>query len=204
MAKLSLNELINNYDGKDLKRLSRDEEIILAERAKDGDIAARNRLVMEGRKEVSKASWKYKGRDINRDPEDIAQDSFLKLLTGVYSYDGISSVRTFAYSTARNMAFDLYRKEKIRRHAYLDDSIAQNDERIYDLPDFEDLISKIKDPMQRMILTLRFKENKTYKEISDFLNIHFANRVFYPMKVSRTLNRSLNKLRFDLKTLVSV
>jgi RNA polymerase sigma-70 factor (ECF subfamily) len=52
--------------------------------------------------------------------EDVAQDSMVKIINGLDSYDGRSKFSTWIYTIVHNACLSKLRSEKLRRHASLD------------------------------------------------------------------------------------
>ncbi|MBC7773753.1 MAG: RNA polymerase sigma factor [Pyrinomonadaceae bacterium] len=58
--------------------------------------------------------------------EDVAQDSMVKIINGLSSYDGRSKFSTWIYTIVHNACLSKLRSEKYRRHASLEGMSAAN------------------------------------------------------------------------------
>ena len=198
----TLGELISSYDGKDLRKLSKDDEIALSKRARDGDLEARNRLAMEGRKTIPSAVWGYINNRLGMDAEDLAQDSFLEILEKGSQYNGAknASFSTFAYTTAKRKAIDTYRRRKSRTRKIVEvenmDAIVSNSygDDILNLKGFEEIVGRLKKERDREILRMRFVDDKKDDEIAyDISNMGY--KPIKPVGVRTAIKRCLGKLR---------
>lgn len=64
----------------------------------------------------------------NRDlADDLTQDSFLKIIKGLHTFDGRSKFSTWVYRVVTNVCLSRLRSEKIRRHASLEGMAASGD-----------------------------------------------------------------------------
>jgi RNA polymerase sigma-70 factor (ECF subfamily) len=66
-------------------------------------------------------------RDISA-AEDIAEDTFLRLIVKKPSFDDRSSFRTWLYGIGRHIAYGRLRKERPERHCQIDDNTADGEE----------------------------------------------------------------------------
>ncbi len=60
---------------------------------------------------------------------DLTQDTFVKLMKGIDSFDGRAKFTTWMTRIAMNVCLSKLRSEKLRRHASLDAPIAPNNDR---------------------------------------------------------------------------
>lgn len=135
---------------------------------------------------------------LNREEaEDIVQDTLMKLWQKRDELDKVDNIESFAIASARNLALD--------RKAKMDNRNLTFDEVSHDRPDehqlspdevlakheghtaIEQIMASLPEK-QRVALHLRDVEGKSYKEISDSLNITESD-------VKVTIFRARNELR---------
>ena len=66
-------------------------------------------------------------RDLNA-AEDIAEDTFLRLIVKKPSFDGKSSFKTWLYGIGRHLAYGRLRKERPERHCQIDENTPDGEE----------------------------------------------------------------------------
>jgi RNA polymerase sigma-70 factor (ECF subfamily) len=110
-----------------------DEELMTA--VATGDVTAFELLFARHKAPLMSFLARYL-RDIEK-AEDLFQQAFLKVFTNAASFAGRSSFRTWLYSIALNAARDLFRQEKLRRTASLDDPAGLGGSGADDAPTFQ-------------------------------------------------------------------
>lgn len=117
------------------------------------------------------------------DPEDITQESFLKLYRKRHLYNGKSSLYTWTYQIAKNTVLDALRRRKIQKklfwwtEAEIDVNLFESDEdgeETLDRRERQFLLSEALRKMNekdRLIITLRDMEGMSYEEIAKIENI---------------------------------
>ena len=150
----------------------------------------------------------YKGRIFSyvyrivknyHDAEEITFDTFVRCFKSLNSFDRTKNFSTWLYTIAHNMAIDFLRKKKID-YDYLDERYADIASDKYLARDFEkkQKLNKVDQalnrlaPMDREIVILFHKEEKSYEEISEILKIPTTT-------IKTRLHRARIKLRELLK-----
>jgi RNA polymerase sigma-70 factor (ECF subfamily) len=82
----------------------------LVESAQQGDIKAFHKLFSEFQNKLK--SYLYRIIADRNDVDDIVQDTFVRAFDNIGSYQGKSSLKTWVFAIATNMARDLIRKRK--------------------------------------------------------------------------------------------
>ena len=126
------------------------------------------------------------------DTEDITFDTFIRCYKSLSSFDRSRSFSTWLFSIAHNLTVDFLRKHK-QEYELLDerlpsrDDLVQEYERSEQLGRIEEALVKL--PLiDREIVIFFYKEEKSYKEIGEILNI--------PVTTIKTrLHRARKKLR---------
>ncbi len=124
--------------------------------------------------------------------EDLLQETFLRMIEHVSSFEGSASLRTWTYRIARNLCIDEGRRMKHRRHPSLDAPAsvqhAEDGQNLHDkLPDrganperetgdhaLSVRISAAIDELptdQREVFVLRQVQNLSFKEIGDITGV---------------------------------
>jgi RNA polymerase sigma-70 factor (ECF subfamily) len=173
----------------------------LIERAKDGDGASQEALVRfyEGR--IYGLILRMVGN--TEDARDILQETLVKALTSLDSYDPAYPFATWLFRIAANKSVDFLRRRRVELRtlthsdelevedipngrAALDEAVAQK----LDWDMVERCMEKL-DPRQRTVLFLRYKDGLSYAEIAEVLSM--------PVGTVKTM---LHRGRRELKTLV--
>lgn len=104
--------------------LSRIEEFV--ERARQGDVAAFEHLVIEYKTKIYNYVLRMLGD--HEAAEDVAQEAFIKAYASIRSFRGASSFQTWLYRIAGNLAIDTMRRRKYRQnHVSLDQPLQTGD-----------------------------------------------------------------------------
>jgi RNA polymerase sigma-70 factor (ECF subfamily) len=113
------------------------------------------------------------------DAEDITFEVFNKCFKSLASFDTSRSFSTWIFAIAHNVTIDFFRKNK-RQYEYIDE---KHENTISYSPDFsaehdkEKKLQSIENalgslaPIDREIVTLFYKEERSYKEISELLSV---------------------------------
>lgn len=143
----------------------------------------------------------YKGRIFSyvyrmvrnyHDAEDITFDTFIKCFKSLDRFDRKRSFSTWLFTIAHNVTIDFFRKNKQEyeyfdeRHAVSDDFV-QEYEKKKKLEKIEEAIAKLP-PMDREIVILFHREEYSYQEISEILDIPTST-------IKTRLHRARKKLR---------
>jgi RNA polymerase sigma-70 factor (ECF subfamily) len=110
--------------------------------------------------------------------DDLCQETFVRVLKGITGYRGGSSVKTWLYSIATNLARDYFRSASTRRDRPLMDV-----ERLPDDGDLEHTVIDAQDAVlivralaelpehQRETIVLRFYQDLSLADIAEVLNV---------------------------------
>ncbi len=143
----------------------------------------------------------YKGRVFSyvyrivknyHDAEDITFDTFIRGFKSLKSFDRTRSFSTWLYTIAHNLAIDFLRKKK-SEYDYLDECYPASTDIVKEYNDKQKL-DKIDQalyqlaPIDREIVILFHKEEKSYEEISEIINIPITT-------IKTRLHRTRLKLR---------
>jgi len=147
----------------------------------------------------------YKGRIFSyvyrivknyHDAEDITFNTFVKCFKSLKSFDPTKSFSTWLYTIAHNLAVDFLRKKKIE-YDYLDERYPASSDLVKEyenkqkLDKIDQALSELA-PIDREIVILFHKEEKSYEEIGEILKT--------PVTTIKTrLHRARLKLRDLLK-----
>lgn len=129
------------------------------------------------------------------DAEDITFGTFIRCFKALSSFDRTRSFSTWLFSIAHNLTVDFLRKKK-QEHELLDErlpsgvDLAQEYEMNEQMERIEWALVKLT-PIDHEIVIFFYKEEKSYKEISEILNIPVT-----------TIKTRLHRARKKLKDLV--
>ena len=168
-----------------LKKSSKDKDLILVRRAKRGDYKAFDLLVLKYQSRIIGISMKFV-KDIHI-AEDIAQESFIKAFKSLISFREESAFYTWLYRIAANTSKN-YLTSKRRKKEYSESEVFSSEDvnvDIFDIPGgdspeeilaannlreviFESLSNLPEDI--RTAISLREFEGLSYEEISEVLD----------------------------------
>ena len=168
-----------------LKKSSKDKDLILVRRAKRGDYKAFDLLVLKYQSRIIGISMKFV-KDIHI-AEDIAQESFIKAFKSLNSFREESAFYTWLYRIAANTSKN-YLTSKKRKKEYSESEVFSSEDvnvDIFDIPGgdspeeilaannlreviFESLSNLPEDI--RTAISLREFEGLSYEEISEVLD----------------------------------
>ena len=167
---------------KQISQIRTTEERILIEKARDGDRASQETLVMRYERRVyALVLGMVKNSE---DARDLVQETFVKALTNLHRFDFSASFPAWLMRIAANSAKDLLRRRGRERRifAYETDDLSVEDlgtargaaeaalsARI-DSGVVERCMGDL-DPRYTSVLTLRYRDGYAYKEISEILSI---------------------------------
>ncbi|MFB0509547.1 MAG: RNA polymerase sigma factor [bacterium] len=176
-----------------MKKDNNHEEQLIAGALK-GDEDAYRRLLNSYKGRIF--SYVYRIVKNYHDAEDITLDTFIRCFKSLNSFDRAKSFSTWLYTIAHNLTIDFLRKRKIE-YDYLDERYPASTDLAKEYEDKQKL-DKIDQalyqlaPMDREIVILFHKEEKSYEEIGEILKI--------PVTTIKTrLHRARLKLRDLLK-----
>ncbi len=157
------------------------------EKLKLGDLNAMDVIYDETHKLIY-----YHAYHILKDPyltEDIVQDTYLKLLENIKSYDN-KNPRAYITTIAKNLSLNLIKKERrqvLVEETTLDVLVDENSE-----TPLMELASHILEEDEFMILIYCVVEEQTRKRVGEMMNLSTSG-------VSYKLNLALEKLRNYIK-----
>jgi RNA polymerase sigma-70 factor (ECF subfamily) len=154
----------------------------LVSRARLGDAEAANELVRRYRPAAFRFALQLTGN--REDALDVTQDAMLRFLDTLDLFDGGRPIQPWLFRIVRNKAYDLGRRQKVRRAESLDDLLdrgmpapvavsALPSERI----ELEELQRRVWNALARLqqahreILVLREYQDLSYGEISHVLGV---------------------------------
>ena len=144
------------------------KDIILAQRARNGDKEALDKLVRKHYPQIYNYIYRYTG---NKElAEDLTQETFLKLTRAIGRYVPAAKFATFLYRIAQNTIIDHYRCTKIE----LEETTEKWEERGFGQVEDKILIESIlkRIPIeQRECLILYYYQQLKYKEIAMILQV---------------------------------
>jgi len=138
---------------------------------------------------------------------DIAQETFLKLLSSIQQFRGDASFESWLYRLVVNCCLDYHRKRR-RFLPLLDDALdealdlfrAPNDSALHDLlreeqaERVQQLVAQLPEE-QRMVVVLRYTEDLSYEEIADLLGCRRGTVASRLNRAHKALERRLSHLR---------
>lgn len=102
-----------------------ENEKLLLERAKKGEVEAFELLIERYQKKVFNIALKMLGN--YDDASELAQEAFIKIYKSIKGFKEESSFSTWVYRIATNVCLDELRKRKNRKLTYLDEVIQSED-----------------------------------------------------------------------------
>lgn len=144
------------------------KDIILAQRARNGDKEALDQLVRKYYPQIYKYIYRRTGH--KELAEDLTQETFLKLTRAIGRYVPVAKFATFLYRIAQNTIIDHYRCAKTESEEIAEQweegEFGQVEDRIL----IESILKRI--PIeQRECLILYYYQQLKYKEIAKILQI---------------------------------
>jgi RNA polymerase sigma-70 factor (ECF subfamily) len=176
--------------------MTEDEEHILIEQCKKGDINAYTLLVKEYQNTIFNCAWRIV---LNReDAADITQSAFLKLFERIETFDSNRKFFSWMYRIAINEALD--HKRRRRTFDEFDEEKHSSDNRAPDASlEDEELKATIAACLRRLpddarvVITLKHFSGLSYNEIGEILEIP-----------ERTVKSRLYSARQKMKNLLPV
>ena len=134
---------------------------------------------------------------------DIAQDTFLKLLSSIQQFRGDASFESWLYRLVVNCCLDYHRKRR-RLRPLLDEVLdlfrAPDESALHDLlreeqaDRVQQLVAQLPEE-QRMVVVLRYTEDLSYEEIADLLGCRRGTVASRLNRAHKALERRLSHLR---------
>jgi RNA polymerase sigma-70 factor (ECF subfamily) len=172
-----------------------DREVI--EACQRGDYDA-FRLLFETHKDrVYSIALRYSGDEA--EAMDIAQETFLKLLSSIQDFRGDSSFESWLYRIVVNRCLDHQRRGR-KLMPFLDDLLDAAENALSKLlraeveNDVQAIVGKLP-PEQRIVVVLRYTEGLSYEEIAAILNCSKGTVASRLNRAHSVLERRLSHLR---------
>ena len=160
------------------------QEALLIEKARDGDISAFEKLISLYEKKIY--NYCYRMTNNREDAEDLTQDVFIKVYRNLKNFKGNSKFSTWIYRIAYNACVDKHRKKKKIQFFSLDSGNHDNTGNTQlvsnnPLPEDEiiqkerykkiqECIANLK-PKYKTVIILRDIQNYSYEEIAEILQM---------------------------------
>src|SRR6185295_15697664 len=138
---------------------------------------------------------------------DIAQDTFVKLLSSIGQFRGDASFESWLYRLVVNTCLDYHRRRR-RFLPLLDDALddaldrfrAPRESALHDLlrEEQEERVQQVVAQLpedQRMVVVLRYTEGRSYEEIADLLGCRRGTVASRLNRAHKALERRLGHLR---------
>ena len=186
--------------------MSQNEQLLL-EKAKAGDIAAFEELIESYQKKIFNLAYRILGN--YEDAGDMAQEALIRIFRSIASFKEQSSFSTWVYRITTNVCLDEIRKKKNKKVISLDEEIRMEDGEIKrqimsddiqpdaaaEIEELRTLVNGAINSLpedQRLVITLRDIQGLSYDEISSVLNCP-----------SGTVKSRINRARQALKNILS-
>ena len=185
--------------------MSNNEKLLL-ERSKAGDIAAFEMLVEAYQKKIFNLAYRITGN--YDDAGDLAQEALIRIFKSIANFKEQSTFSTWVYRITTNVCLDDIRKKKNRRVLSLDEEIHVEDgemkrqimsddplpDEIAEREELRSIVSSAIDSLpeeQRLVISLRDIQGLTYDEIAEVLDCP-----------SGTVKSRINRARQALKNVL--
>jgi len=178
-------------------------DIQLIRRAKQGDIAAFEELILEYQKKVYNTAYRFFNNA--EDALDVSQEIFIKVYTSLKAFKEGSTFSTWLYRIAVNTCIDYSRKKRKIQDVSLDDettNVAKNmaspqlpPDQIVENREMKDAIAKAIQALPedlKICIILRDIQGFTYLEISELLDCSIGT-------VKSRISRGRRALREQLR-----
>jgi len=155
----------------------------------------------------------YKMVHEKSDIEDLVQEAFIKAFNSLKNYNQEFSFSTWIYRIAINNTIDYLRKRRLNTFSIDSDETDDEEKPKFEIPDttysadaniileqrqkiINDAINSLPEKYKK-IIELRHKEELSYEEISEILNLPIGTVKAHLFRARELLNKYLkNKLRF--------
>jgi RNA polymerase sigma factor (sigma-70 family) len=147
-----------------------------------------------------------------QEAEDLTQEAFMKAFNSLETFNEEFAFSTWLMKIASNNCIDFLRKRKLKTYS-IHEPIQYKDEKIeIDIPDqgptpersllqverkgmIEEAINELPE-RYRYVIILRHKEEKSYEEISDILNLPLGTVKAQIFRAREILNRKLKEILY--------
>lgn len=172
-----------------------EKEIIQA--AKTGDLVSFEKILFKYERRI----WSYIYRLVGKrhDAEDLTQETFIKLYKNIGNVDMGKNFKSWLYRIATNTVYDWLRRKRstplfldVEDPALQLETIESIDPYYYidKTRDIETALMKVK-PVYKTVLTLFYRENLTYEEIAEILNVPINTIKTYLRRAKQSLREFL-------------
>jgi RNA polymerase sigma-70 factor (ECF subfamily) len=186
----------------------RQEDKRLIERALNGDENAFKTLLEKYRNLVFSIMLKMVRN--KQEAEDLTQEAFMKAFASLSSFNEEFAFSTWLMKIASNNCIDFLRKKKLKTYS-IHEPIQYKDEKIeMDIPDqdpspertliqsersrlIEETINELPE-RYRYVIILRHKEEKSYEEISEIMNLPLGTVKAQIFRAREILNKKLKEV----------
>ena len=186
----------------------RQEDKRLIERALSGDENAFKTLLEKYRNLVFSIMLKMVRN--KQEAEDLTQEAFMKAFASLSSFNEEFAFSTWLMKIASNNCIDFLRKKKLKTYS-IHEPIQYKDEKIeIDIPDqdpspertliqsersrlIEETINELPE-RYRYVIILRHKEEKSYEEISEIMNLPLGTVKAQIFRALEILNKKLREV----------
>ncbi len=188
-----------------LNDVSRSEDIKHINAAINGDQDAYVWLMKKYRGSIQNLIFKMIGK--KNEVEDLVQEAFIKAFNSLQNYDQEYAFSTWIYRIAINNTIDYLRKKKLETFSIDSDEEDEDDKPKFEIPDdtyipdanliLEQRQKIINDAIESLplkykkIIELRHKEELSYEEIAEILNLPIGTVKAHLFRARELLNKYL-------------
>jgi RNA polymerase sigma-70 factor (ECF subfamily) len=161
------------------------EDLSLVQAILKGDQDAFRQLVEKYQRSVYNITWRMVRND--EDARDLTQETFIRVYRGLGTYDQTRTFSTWLFRIATNLCIDHHRKKKMRTVSIDGSQIGDETREPMALPDhgprpdrlhevtslaerIDSFLERLS-PAYRAVLVLRYREQLSYEEMADVLDI---------------------------------
>lgn len=161
------------------------EDLSLVQAILRGDQDAFRQLVERYQRSVYNITWRMVRND--EDARDLTQETFIRVFRGLGTYDQTRTFSTWLFRIATNLCIDHHRKKKMRTVSIDGSQIGDETREPMALPDHgprPDRLHEVTNlaeridtflerlsPAYRAVLVLRYREQLSYEEMAEVLDI---------------------------------
>ncbi len=150
-----------------------DEDFELITRTEAGEREAFDELIRKYQKPLYSLLFRMVSN--HDDASDILQKTFVKAFTGLGSFEGRSSFKTWLYQIAINLAKNVYRDRARVEYVHIDDVVIRRNPRTLETLIHNESRQLLRQAFcglpekQRLTLLLRVQEGKKFEEIAEIM-----------------------------------
>ncbi|GAB4029587.1 MAG: RNA polymerase sigma factor RpoE [Elusimicrobiota bacterium] len=176
------------------------EDVEIVKRIKAGEKELFEKIVLNNQDFIFNVIFSY--LRIQEQAKDLTQEVLIKAYENVEKFKGDSKLRSWLYRIAYNLTLNWLEREKDREipldeflEQSLQDTAAAQDaafEKSETIALLEKTLEKIEEK-HRIILNLRYVEDKSYKEISDILSLPLNTVKVRILRAKKALIKAANQ-----------